>query len=354
MSEEYDPLSGDNRPIRYVEPCDGAGERNEKVVYRASSLGSCERALVAAARGHMPSPKPDWFQEVLDEGHVCEPQIKAMYTERTGAPISHDQHEGEFEVGEIDGRLVVVRFHTDGLTYPIREGSGDGTAPGFGEAVLFEAKKFRASTWEKFQRQGVECNTNYPWQVSAMMWGLGIEECEFVGGLCEFDDWNEPRIVDIDIKHLAPPPLPRKALTQRVVRLERLINTGFDAPEVDCSKSMFPCPYWKFHDEDDEDFELPGEVYGIVSQLEAVSAEVKNLGAAKDRADKRKKDLAAELRAEIEKLGPAAEGAKKLLLGDVQITRIRKHVPAHQVKASDQDYFTIKRVKQQDKTEEES
>lgn len=328
-------LTGDNRPIRYIETLDNG---SEKVVYRASSLGACERALVASARKHLPSPKPDWFQEVLDEGHTAEPLIRAMYEERFSCEVIGDQREVEFEVGEIDGRLVVVRGHIDGIT-------GDDSE------LLWEAKKFRPSTWEKFERMGIECNVNYPWQVSIYMHALEVEGCEFVGGKVSFDDWGNLVLDDILVKPVMGAPFSRKAIVQRVARIERLINTGFDAMEVDCQMSMYPCPYWKLHDVKDEDYELPGDLYGVVSQLAAATAEVRNIDAARRKADERKKKLAAELRGELEKLGPVAEGAKKLALGDMVLSRIRKHVPAHSVKASDQDYFTIKPVKDRDMKE---
>ena len=48
----------DDRPARYTQD-DGT------VVYRASSIGACERALLAAARGYDKRAHQQWFQEVV-------------------------------------------------------------------------------------------------------------------------------------------------------------------------------------------------------------------------------------------------------------------------------------------------
>lgn len=333
MSEEGE-LGGDNRPIRYVEQVDGG----EKVVYRASSLGACERALVAAANGYAPSPKPDWFQEVLDEGSAAESLINAMWEDKSGYPTVADQHEVELEIGEIDGRLIVVRGHIDGMA--------PGTSP-----KLREYKKFRDSTWQKFLQRGVECNVNYPWQVSIYMHALGAEECEFVGGHAAFDEWsNNLSISEVYCHRLAQPPFSLKAIRQRVIRIERLINTGFDAKEVDCQMSMYPCPYFKLHDVPDDDFELPCEgdlgiaTAALVSRFAIASADVKRVQEELKRYETSKQEAATGLRAVIEELGPAAEAAKKLLHGEYVVTRVRKHTAAHMRKASDSDYFTIKPI----------
>lgn len=244
MSEELD-IASDNRPIRYME--------GDAVIYRASSIGACERALVASARRALAQPHPAWFQEILDEGTDQESVISDMWDAETGIPTVDQQREFNLHIGEIDGRDVYVRSHIDGM---------NGADP----TSIREYKKFRDSTWPNFQQQGVEVGQNYPWQVSIAMHALTAEliasgdgrklvACEFVGGhyhLIEGDGSSARMITEVECKYIAMPPIPMSAIRAKVARVERLINQGFDVMEVPCDAGMYPCPYWKYHDPKDE------------------------------------------------------------------------------------------------------
>lgn len=236
----------DNRPARYIETTD---DGTETVVYRASSLGGCERAFVAMANGYAARPHPQWFQEVLDEGTAMESVIREMFhvnqgedpTDRTGW---QDQFEGELEVGTIGGRRIVVRWHCDDVLF-------DDDDPK--STVLREYKKFRDSTWPKFQRSGVECNPNYPWQVAAMMHTLDdmgyAVACQFIGGHYQDEDEGNGRVIT-EVQHhvYADPPIPRVAILKKLARIERLIAEGNAPDETPCQVS-FPCGFWYLHDD---------------------------------------------------------------------------------------------------------
>lgn len=248
MSEELD-IASDNHPIRYLE--------GDTVIYRASSIGACERALVASARRALPQPHPAWFQEVLDEGTLNESVISDMWDLETGIPTVDQQREFNLLIGEIDGRDVYVRSHIDGM---------NGADP----TSIREYKKFRDSTWPNFLQQGVEVGANYPWQVSVAMHALTAElmvhgkadvACEFVGGHYELlngggtPDDSTPAIraiTQVECKYIASPPIPLVAIRKKIARVERLINTGFDIMETPCDGKTYPCPYWKYHDPKDE------------------------------------------------------------------------------------------------------
>lgn len=322
---------GDDRPIRYIE--------GDKVIYRASALGSCERAFVACATGTPAMPYPAEFQEVLDEGTRAEPIISGLWELETGLETVDQQAEYDLRIGKIGDREVFVRCHIDGAVRQVRPNRNR----------LREYKKFRDSTWKDFLTQGVECGANYPWQVAVCMLAGDFDECEFVGGHWSVPEGaTEPTITEVSHHLLTGPPVPYKAIRDRVKRVERMIQAGFDAKEVPCTKA-YPCPYFKVHDEDDsETFELPadgeeGEVTKLlVSTFALAASEFGRIKKQYDDAEEAKKKAAEHLRLLIEELGPDANAAKKLLNDEYEVTRVRFPVGESVRKAYNQDYFKIK------------
>lgn len=327
-------MPGDDRPARYVE---GEGE-DQVVVYRASGLGGCMKAYVAMARGRQGQPTPEWMQEVFEEGHQAEPLIRERYMNEQDALVVGDQDEVELDLGDIYGHPVIVRGHIDGVS-----------SRGYMEPdVLFEAKKFRESTWPKFLQSGIECNVNYPWQVAVYMHALDLEGCEFVGGRVSFDEWDNLKLEEIAVKHLAQPPFSLKAIRQRVASIEKLINAGFDVAEVPCSANVFPCPYYKLHDlpEEADEYVWPTGEAGapIAMALNRFSNAAKNktfIEKSMKDADKEKTAAAEELRRLIGEQGPTAEAAKKLVGHGFVVTHVKGKVPARETKPYDLDYFKI-------------
>lgn len=212
----------DNRPARYIDP-DGT------IVYRASALGMCDRIFAALAAGYDPMAHPEWFQQILDEGTEMEDQIRAMWEDRTGVIVGGMQGAVDLEV--MDG--VVIRGHIDG------EIDTDNS--------LWEAKKMRPSTWEKFKRSGVECMPTYPWQTSAYMHALNLTSMHFVGGLYDVDN-NE--IVDVYEHTYHAPPINMLAIRKRIAKLEGIINDAIHVTDVACpSTAQYPCPFYYLHDD---------------------------------------------------------------------------------------------------------
>lgn len=321
----------DDRPARYVE--DG------RVVYRASSLGACERMLVATAHPdtYPPAPWPADFQSLLDQGTELEPVISAMWDERTGIPTTGQQMTVELDIGELANGPVVVRAHIDGQR---------GVAP-----VGREYKKFRESTWVDFLKRGVEVIAHYPWQVAAMMWATGWE-WEFVGGHCVADpiDGTAWTITEVHGITLTEPPIPYRAIFQKLSRVEQMIAQGFDPKEVPCVV-QYPCPQWKIHDPADEAYEIPvsGEMAEVaraaIAEIHEANIRLKQHNAAVEVVEKRKKEAAGRLRAALEAFGPAAMGAKKLVTEEFEISHVVKVIPAHMRSESNQDYFQVKAAK---------
>lgn len=249
----------DHRPMRYVEfNTDGTPMR---VVYRASSLGGCERAFVACATGHEARPHPQWFQNVLDEGTFAEAQINAWWEAATSIPTVLQQQEliltTAIEADVVhDGATytvpVVVKAHVDGFAEP---------TSGMDRVTVREYKKFRPSTYPNFQRQGVEVHKNYPWQIAAVMHAIrqvpsdppSEPLVEMVGALWgkrdgEGDDVPD-HVIDTTCHMIDMPPIPMKAINKKIARIEGLIADGYMPQDVDvvCAEDSYPCPYWYLH-----------------------------------------------------------------------------------------------------------
>lgn len=324
---------GDDRPARYTE--------GDLIVYRASGLGGCARMLTACAfpDAYPPSPWPDWFQVVLDEGSAYESLIRRRWDESTGLPTVDDQMQVELEVGEVGGKLVVVRGHIDGRC--------EGVAP---EWTGREFKKFRESGWQTFLRKGVEIHPNYPWQVAAMMHATGWD-WQFVGGRLD-KDGELTEVVGMDITN---PPIPFKAIRDKLMGIEKGILDGFDPKEVEC-RVQFPCPQYKIHDPEDEAYEIPvgGGADGKAGERarEAITrlAEVQAYGRALEANLKEWKEIGAkvsqDLRDALEELGDDAVAAKVLLIEGHRVTRVRKTISEHVRRASTQDYFSAKQAEE--------
>lgn len=287
----------DDRPIRY--------EEDGRTIYRASGLYMCDRLFVAIMQNYTLKAHPAWFQEILDEGSRSEASIVAMYEAKNeGTEIVDSQRVVEIEV--LDG--VFIRGSIDGL---VGGWSGAVEAPA---EVLFEAKKFRESTWMKFMRSGVECMPWYPWQVSAYMHGLGVDECEFTGGL-----YKDGEIIDVYTHHLASPPIPLKGLVKRVAKLESLFNDGALPHDVACIKpAMYPCPVFYLHDTDDL-YEPPERIEDeqmlpMLVELAELKAEATPLNKALKENEARKKEINQALLAFMEANG--VDDDDERLIGD--------------------------------------
>lgn len=331
MSEEH----ADNRPFRYVETGD---DGTETVVYRASSVGACERALIATARKYERRQHPDWFDAVLDEGRRMEPFIDAIWQDTAGQEVTGGQDTVELHVGEIDGRNVIVRGHIDGMI----DGSNGKT--------LVEYKKFRPSTWGKFLQQGVEVNVNYPWQVSVYMHAGGFDSAMFVGGLYSPET---DRITEVAEFRLATPPIPLAAIRRKVARIERMVNAGYDPCDdgVVCKATMYPCPYFYLHDDkqnpvDKGDKSVDGVVleptdalYDLIADAQMHRQEVTRLRKLVDEHDRLAKKAQAELQAAMAAAGATA--GTSATVGEFVLTWTEQHRKAYEVKASTITKFNI-------------
>lgn len=219
----------EQKPARWVD--------NDGIVhYRASSLGMCDRVFVAIAQGMTPHAHPEWFQEVLDEGTRMEDEIVRQFNAEHDTEIFDSQRKVRLEI--MDGVVI--------------DGTIDGLVPSPTIPSLMDAKKFRDSTWGKWLRNGVECNANYPMQMSIYMHALSDEYdgdvgLFMVGGHFDVDT---DTITEIHTHAYIDPMVNRLAIRKRVAALEKLIVGGAMVTDVACPATpMYPCPFFYLHDD---------------------------------------------------------------------------------------------------------
>ncbi len=324
----------DDRPARYVEEYEGG----ERVVYRASSLGICDRVFVALSQGMEPMAWPDWFQEILDEGTAQEEVIRTMYAEQGGWDVDSSQALLEMEI--IPG--VWIRGHIDGAVIAKDLVS------------VWEGKKVRTSGWARFLRQGVEWQKNYPWQVSFYMHAMQKKypnrevDCILTGG--HFDP-DKGEVTEIHSHTLTNPPVPLKALKLRIMKLESMIEDDESVMEVACpSKPDYPCPFYFLHDDDaPEPAERPGD--DVIEPLLQEWAELKSREEeakkiynpnAKDTKETLKR-LKEGITAWLEASGADGEETA-VTIGDKQyiVKSIEVHRKGYEVKATDYTQVSVK------------
>jgi len=218
----------DNRPSVYVDD-DGT------VVYRASSLGNCIRALAAARQGIEQAAFSDDTKVIFEEGNLHEEAVKKRLRSE-GWTIADEQAEVELVVQE-EGPRIVVRGHLDGdgVAMPEKRVSG---------LSILEVKSMSRSKFDEWidndfganQWEGFE---GYGWQISAYIIATGRPAYYVVKNR---DNGQ------LDIRHLPGPWKSLKQIRDRVLEAEAWADGGF--PECDLANPYF-CNYWFLHDEDD-------------------------------------------------------------------------------------------------------
>lgn len=135
----------------------------DKVIYRASSLGHCIRALVAERRGLHGAPKEEWVHTVMQEGNLHEPDIMARVA-ATGKFHLLDKAQEEIEL-EIPATCAVVRGHLDGICLDSH-----------GRSVVVEAKSMSDAAFKRWRKNRFEEYPAYAWQSSVYAYGTGAEQ----------------------------------------------------------------------------------------------------------------------------------------------------------------------------------
>lgn len=117
----------DNRPPVYYE--------QGRWVYRASSLGSCPKALMAARMGMQPAPPPPKLQAAFDEGHAAESLILEQAADWFEADIHSHQETVEIKVDS----KTLIRGSIDGAYHN----------------NVIDAKNLHPATWNRWSKNSL-------------------------------------------------------------------------------------------------------------------------------------------------------------------------------------------------------
>jgi exonuclease VII small subunit len=254
-------MSDDRAPV-YVE--DG------KVIYRASSVGMCDSALIAIRQGATPMMPPEWLLEKMQEGTDNE----ALIVEGARAFLHQGEvvsSQDEFEIlvyVKSDGTKVVVRGHTDGMLF----GSAD--VPFIsGKSKLdyygVEAKKLGPALYGKWERSTEYFFKEMPYyrdQLTLYMEAMGYEFLYAVGKW----DPEEKRVEKVDVRRITAPPSDINVIKAKIIKVEAMAETGVMPV---CEGTMYPCPVYYLHqgverEEGDKALDEAVQAY-----LEALAAE---------------------------------------------------------------------------------
>lgn len=229
----------DDRPSVYVE--------GDRVVYRASAVGGCLRALVACRLGYDPLPFDDNSELRMAEGVLHEPAVLERL-EGDGWVVVDQQREVELVIGD----RIVIRGHIDGAG-----GRGPDDA-----ARVVEVKAMGQNPYNDWLANGFAGNRRYAIQLSVYMAALGLP------GLMVVKNRNTGHV---HLTEVDEPPIPIPQIKARVARVEAIARTG-ELPDCDAT-SLWNCPFRYLHDQKD-----------LTSTVVVDDAEVDALAAAYDHA----------------------------------------------------------------------
>ncbi len=241
----------DHRPNVYQ---DGS-----RLVFRASSLGHCDKSLIAAGLGEEGSEPPasirgKWDEsqgleaEVIRQGLEWAHEVLGMKAKLLQPNIRADA-AGLGNLKPMGGQWgfdltlpsdVAIRGHLDGaaLVYESKEGWSPGA-----KRFVIEAKAYGDDYWDAYRN-----NPDSPkfvdnwvqWDLYRYMSGLpGLyivghkQKGKIIDVSCKWHEYpvNEQRITD---------------LAMRAMALTKQIRAG-ELPET-CSRTMWPCPFWWMHE----------------------------------------------------------------------------------------------------------
>ncbi len=325
--------------------------------YRASTLGSCERALVLEAMGQTPAPMPDHVQKGMDEGTANEQKIlDDPRVEAANFTIAKDRAVYELFGGvtvaptggmqlytELDcGKAGVVTCHPDAIAVHTQ-------GEQIGQFRVVEVKFLRGGwpspkTIDDFWAK----NPKYAWQFAVQMHATGLKGLYLIGNKDDdgeiVDGVDGIRRVEID-----EPPFTRAQIVKRLAALTRMVNEAVDGGAVPaCDWRMYPCGFYQDHDgqkvwagEDKPLLEVKGraadEIRALAIAYEAAKAK-----------EKQHKGEAEEIRDRLlELLGAAGDETGCVQYGGWEVQGVVDEVPAstREFKAYTRRYVKVKRMK---------
>lgn len=323
---------GDDRPAVYSD--DGTW------VYRASALGGCERALLAARRGETRTPPPPALQEKYDQGHAAEDIIMSRWAAKHADKYVLTTREAGEQVKVSVGK-VINRQHVE-----IR-GSLDGFGAVLGDpedVVPVDAKAFGKSFWDKLEKEGIwgfpyYCGQLVVYAEGLRARGLYVDRVHLAvalkdeAGKVGLD--SPVRYIVTYLDELAEHGYSIEGLWEKVERVEKAYRAKADYSTFPCPTEggVWGCPYPQVEDKI-EHVLITGR--GLVEFTQAVSA-LEEVRAQEKLLKERKAEATATIKGLVDEHGKRIRGAGK------KVTWVRTERPERTVtyKASVTEYPKI-------------
>ena len=224
----------DNRGPVYLEG------KEKRAVYRISSLGQCQAAVLAHLLPNDgwdgPAPIPYHQRIAMEAGHEFEEAVKGWLEQEHRVTITEEQAAVEIPVGG-----ALLRGHIDGVAVvDDRFCEGWGLDPKWaGAKLLFEAKNMGKGPFADWTVDGIGGRIEYGLQLTAYMKALGVDGALYVVGERGWTPSLGPDRLIITVITAQTPGMPNWAtIAKRVIALEKARKLG----EVGCcTGSKYSC-----------------------------------------------------------------------------------------------------------------
>lgn len=211
-----------------------------KIIYRASALGGCPRALWAARNSYTPQPITEKFKSIFARGHEIETIVTAIL-ESSGWKTINRQYEVHIDLGPICTLFPVwILGHIDFDSTP---------TPDTSDYILTEVKGFGSDFLAKYQSHDILAFPTYCAQISTYLharnqsrWRLIIYKKNTSSAEDSFD-----RLI---IREYETPPYTLEQLRQLVTAVEKISEIPVQPTDVICTNN-YPCPYRYLHNTPD-------------------------------------------------------------------------------------------------------
>ena len=235
-------------------------EDNETVVYRASAIGNCIKALVLARLGYDQTEPGPIASNVFADGRNGENTILDLMAD-DGWTVHDRELETDLHLRRPQKRRIVIRGHIDGI------------ANKNNEKVLLEMKTMAESTWQKWLTHKWDAFPAYAAQISTYMHTTELAGMLVIGRFGDNDNPLGNRTVErIETVHIPEPLMTVKELGNIVTVVEQMVQKNH-IPDCDITPSIF-CPYAHFHEPkevetvNDPDIENQAEMVWQLSEQE--------------------------------------------------------------------------------------
>ncbi len=204
--------------------------RDNTIIYRASALGSCPRALLASRRDLSPVPNTAIQQRAYDEGIAAEPII--IESLKSKLTIVQEQREVTLHIAD----NIFVIGHVDGLVANFNPNPVTASSPVY-PLLPLEVKAFAQSTYDTWIRSKLSAFPSYAWQISCYCAALHVTHALFA---------IHNKATSKTKLFLLRAPYTPDQINSRILAIESLIPNQDSWPP--CERTGFLCPYPYLHE----------------------------------------------------------------------------------------------------------